>query len=172
MKKLLGVVVVLLLAWFALASKNIDPVKTLGRDSQQFASYMNEINFDGVASMTHPKIVKAAGGESNAAIMIKKLLSENPLGGSFKNMNFKTPNSIVSIKNNLGAVVPYDVLLEVNGKQAVMESFYIAWSDNEGEKWYFADGSRVNQRALEALFLGYSGQLVLPKKTLPYEVVQ
>lgn len=147
--------------------------QALQRDINYFEKSLNRHEYRQVAHMTHPKIVEAAGGVLKLRDTLKQKLSPSKLRGRIKSMDFKEPGKITKIANGLIAIVPYEATFEVKNKLYVVESFYLAWSNDQGKIWVFVDGIGAYQEgAMEQLFPGYKGELSLPERKRPYLMVK
>ncbi|MEH6579422.1 MAG: hypothetical protein V7731_20340 [Amphritea sp.] len=172
MRKIHSLLLIVLIVLSGCATQGVSPPdsSSLLAESTRFSGYMNSRNYIQVAVMTHPTIIEGVGGISVMAQAVERMLSPRTLGGILTSFEFKSPDLIVSINDALVAIVPYESALYRNGKLYILESFYIAWSPDKGESWFFADGvGAYRPGALEYLFPGYAGELTIPEKKQPYE---
>jgi len=140
--------------------------------ANELATLINNKQYTKVAFKINPLIVITMGGISQATDAIKHGFDTlNSGGNTFKGISFKQPDPIVTIDNNLVAIVPSETLVLVQKDLYQIDSFYIAWSSDHGKIWYFADGRGFdNPKSLEFLFPNYNNELSLPKTKPPYKI--
>ncbi len=120
----------------------------------------------------HPLIVISMGGISQTTNAIKDSFSSLDSGdNAFKGLTFKTPDPIVKIREDLVAIVNSESKIQVKNDLYQVDSFYIAWSSDNGEKWYFTDGSGFKgPKSLEFLFPNYNNELTIPAAKKSYKI--
>ena len=148
------------------------PTENLIKQADEFAALINNKEYTKVAFKINPLIVITMGGISQATDAITYGFKALDSGQkSFKGISFKSPDPIVTINNDLAAIVPSESLIVVQKDLYQIDSFYIAWSSDNGKLWYFADGSGFdNAASLAFLFPNYNNELTLPKLKPPYKV--
>lgn len=162
-----------LLLFLSMSSANdATPRNNLITQSEELAKLINNKQYTKVAFKINPLIVITMGGISQATDAIKHGFDSLDSGGNqFKGISFRQPNPIVTIDENLVAIVPSETLVLVQKDLYQIDSFYIAWSSDNGKIWYFADGRGFdNPKSLEFLFPNYSNELSLPKPKQPYKI--
>jgi len=140
--------------------------------ADELASLINNKKYTKVAFKINPLIVITMGGISQATDAIKYGFDALDSGGKkFKGIRFKQPDPIVTIDENLVAIVPSETLVLVQKDLYQVDSFYIAWSSDKGINWYFADGRGFdNLESLKFLFPNYNNELNLPKPKPPFKI--
>lgn len=144
--------------------------------ANEFAELVNAREYTKVAFKLNPMIVITMGGISQASDAIKHGFKALDSGSnSFKGLSFKTPDPIINIEDDLVAIIPSETLFKLRDDLFQIDSFYIAWSSDQGKLWYFADGSGFkDQKSLKFLFPNYdpnSSQLLkLPVPRGPYKI--
>ena len=146
--------------------------QNLIKQADEFADLINNKEYTKVAFKINPLIVITMGGISQATDAITYGFKSLDSGhNSFKGIKFNEPDPIVTIQNDLVAIVPTETLIQVKQDLYKIDSFYIAWSSDKGKLWYFADGSGFNNpESLEFLFPEYNNELTIPTLKRPYKI--
>ena len=111
------------------------PAENLIEQADAFASLVNEKKYKEVAFKMHPLIVISMGGISQTTQAITESFSALDSGDNdFKGIKFKTPEPMVKIRDDLVAIVNYESKIKVKEDLYQVESYYISWSSDNGEK--------------------------------------
>lgn len=159
-----------------LSTANANAKENLIKQANEFAELVNSKEYTKVAFKINPMIVITMGGISQATDAIKQGFAALDSGSNaFKGFHFKEPDPILSIQKDLVAIVPAETLFKVREDLFQIDSFYIAWSSDQGKLWYFADGSGFkDQKSLTFLFPNYDPkihkELKLPATRAPYKI--
>lgn len=144
--------------------------------ANEFAALVNAKEYTKVAFKLNPMIVITMGGISQATDAIKNgFKALNSGSNRFKGLSFNAPDPIISIEDDLVAIIPSETVFKLRDDLFQIDSFYIAWSSDQGKLWYFADGSGFkDQKSLKFLFPNYdlNGDklLKLPVPRGPYKI--
>lgn len=113
-------------------------------------------DYQTVADLTHPAVVKAAGGPE---AVTKRLQTANA-GLTIHSMKFGKPEQLASVGDTRIGVFPYRSRVTLNDKTVEFGSFYIGFSWDR-KSWKFIDCEGVTQDYLAKLLPGYNDNLAL-----------
>jgi len=172
MKKVSSLVVFITILFSFSSAYSSNAKENLITQADNFAGLINQKKYKDAVFKMHPIIVIRMGGFKATANAIKESFSTLDSGhNTFKGMTFNSPDAIVKMHDGLAAIVRYHNKIEIKKELYQFDSFYIAWSSDEGKKWYFADGSGFSgPESLEFLFPNYNNELILPMAKRPYKL--
>ncbi len=124
------------------------------RDARKLGDALVARDYMTVASLTHPAVVKAAGGPEK---VVRQLQAANA-GLTTHSMTFHEPAQITEVGGTRIAVFPYRTTVTLNGKTVEFDSFYIGFTADR-RNWKFIDCEGITQEFLEHLLPGYKRQL-------------
>lgn len=149
----------ILLSISSFAQKSEDYV-TLQSYVDLYTQAIKESNFEKIAMMTHPNIVKMGGGQE---FMVNELSSENEMynGLNLRLLNIKTNSTskIISAGEELHAIVPYIIEYQNGEESYEEENFFLAASLDNGTSWYFVDYKKYDPESIKVFLPNYNERL-------------
>ncbi len=126
------------------------------RDAAKLATALVARDYPAVADLTHPAVIKAAGGTDG----VIKMLQDANAGLTVNSMKFHKPRHIRNVRGTLIAKFPFRTNATLDGKSVDFDSFYIGLSSDK-QNWRFVDCEGVTQSYLRQLVPGYKDNLDL-----------
>jgi hypothetical protein len=121
-----------------------------------------------VVQYTHPMVVNLVGGPDKMIdLMTKEFETMKAQGVTFVAGEIGKPGQIFITKTALYSVVPQKVIMAANGTKFYSDSFLLAISLNNGDSWYFVDGSNLTDAQIKQVFPEIYSKIVIPKKSEP-----
>jgi hypothetical protein len=115
-----------------------------------------------------PKLVEEAGGINKLMIArdtLNKFMKQ--FGAEIKKVSIGNPGKIITYKNQLQTTIPQTTEIKFMAGTAIMESTLIAFSEDKGLHWYFADNSIYRGDKLKSSLPDLSPELVIPPAKPP-----
>jgi len=101
----------------SISSAKAESRDNLIKQANEFSALVNAKEYTKVAFKLNPMIVITMGGISQATDAIKQGFSALDSGSnSFKGLTFREPNQIISIENDLVAIIPSETVFKVRKK--------------------------------------------------------
>lgn len=138
----------------AQADGSLAATKTANRLGQAMVAQ----NYMGVAKLTHPAVVLGAGGLKATAKLLRDTFAGS--GVTITSMTFSAPSQMVKVEQSYIAVLPYTIIAKVENKSVELDSFYLAFSDDQRD-WRFIDCEGASHAIIGQLAPGYNNQLKL-----------
>lgn len=124
-------------------------------------------DFNKVVSLTHPKLVKIAGGKKALVESMESgTKSMTSKGISISSVETNEPSGIVKSTTEMYTVVPFTLKMTVPKGTMRVQSFVIGVSSDEAKTWTFVNGD-VDDEALKQVLPDLPKDLKLPQKQKP-----
>lgn len=154
-----------LFAAVAHASQEADNAK---KQAQQCADAQVAKDYATVASFTHPALVKAAGGKKALISAIQSSMKQVVENGiAFEKTVVGTVDEPRKVGKSLVSLVTQEVTLRTPDGKLKQESTLVAYSNDEGKKWVFADTAEMDEATFYRFFPELKGVISLPEKKEP-----
>lgn len=127
-------------------------------EANKLARALVKQDYKTVAALTHPVVVKSAGGIDAIADLLARSFSDNQI--AITRMQFTQPSQLNDSGKLLMAKLPYSSTAQVQEQSFELNSFYVGFSANQ-RQWYFVDCEGITQDILKQLAPGYNGKLNL-----------
>lgn len=126
-------------------------------------------DFDKVADMTLPDVVKLGGGRVQLVAFLKKNTDEmRAQGFNVEAVTSGEPTQVIGVGKEVYAVVPTTMRMKVPQGVLIGEAFFIGISDDGGESWLFIDGAGMtDKRRLQMFIPSAWDKLNLPAQKPP-----
>ncbi|MHA7060248.1 hypothetical protein ACWGOQ_0023705 [Aquimarina sp. M1] len=117
---------------------------------------------------TYPKLLELSGGNTNMLNQITTQIKRMEDGGArISDVAIGEPKKIFVAGDELHCLVPQKLVLKVPKGKVITNSFLLAISRNNGEKWYFLDTNQLDPVRANQLFPEFNQDLQLPEKRDP-----
>ena len=113
-------------------------------------------NYQAIVALTHPTVVKVAGGPDATAKKIEQANAEL----TYTSMKFGKPQQISDVGSALVGIFPYHSNITYRKQALEVNSFFIGISTDK-RTWKFIDCEGVTQPYLAQLIPGYQNNLEL-----------
>ena len=145
-----------------------DPTANIRADFDRAAQAVAARDAEAILDSTYPGLLQQVGGRDAMRTMVVKNLTDLE-----QRSMAVVATEIVSISQplqagaELHAIVRAKRTVRAPGGRQIQDTFMIAVSGDEGEKWTFVDGPQLTPKHIEALFPEFNAALVLPKIERP-----
>ena len=144
--------------------------KLLLKDLDDYLVCWQNENYRCMATYVVPGVVEELGGvEGFIKTMesVPALFEAQGMELDVSSMNMGVPSSLAEYKDVLMSVVPTRIPLKINGERAVLNGSIVALSENQGQRWYYIDGTTEGLQFLASTFGGeLFRSIVVPKNTI------
>jgi len=124
-------------------------------------------NYETLADLTNPAIVKAAGGRETMIKQVGESMAKMKAQGvSLDSMKAEAPETLYRSGTSVYCVVPMIVTVTAPGNKITSKGFLLGVSDDDGANWSFADGSPGEEK-IRALLPGIPPDVKFPAKERP-----
>jgi hypothetical protein len=121
-----------------------------------------------MADLTHPALVRQAGGRSKYIQMLDSTAKEiKSQGFGLAGIHFEAPSALVESAGNVYAVIPYKMdMTGPGGAQGTTPGYFIGVSADGGRSWKFVDGAGADgdRGNVKQMLPGFPDELALPPK--------
>lgn len=136
----------------------------LKKQAQDCAAAMMKQNYKQMAYYTYPPIVKTMGGEDKMATKIQNAMGQMlSQGVIFKSVTIGEVKDVVKSNGDLYSTVQDILQLSVKGTIITSSSYLLAYSHNNGIRWYFVDTAPMKNQNMKQLFPTYPPGYVIPQ---------
>ncbi|RKR83025.1 hypothetical protein BDD43_3225 [Mucilaginibacter gracilis] len=140
----------------------------LKKQAEACADAMMKQNFKQLAVYTYPPLIKAMGGADKMATKLTATAAQMQSQGiAFKSITIGDVKDIVKSKNDLYSIVQDILQISMNGTLITSSSYLLAYSSNNGLRWYFVDTVPLKNQNIKKLFPTYPDGLVIPDMHKP-----
>jgi hypothetical protein len=126
-------------------------------------------DFAKFADLTHPAVVKEAGGRDKIIeLLTMKVKDLKDRGIEFVSMKVADPTDAATAGDERYVVVPYALEMKVPDGKATVKTYLLAVSSDKGKTWTFVDGAGLKDDAMRKKVLpNLPEALKLPKDEKP-----
>ena len=140
----------------------------LMHQANQVADAFLKKDFETVVRFTNPGVLQKMGGKRKFLGTVSTVLGRmQEEGATFREVTIGRPEKIVKVKNEYHSILPETIVMAVNGGTFTTTSFLYATSHDQGENWYFIDGSSLTKDNIKLIVPSYDGQLEIPESKQP-----
>ena len=137
-------------------------------EAGKIAQAMANNDFETVVSYTYPLIIEKMGGKEQAIARLKQgSMQMKEKGYKIGLATIGDPEKIEQAGSLMYALVPQTSPIKVPEGKLISESYLLAVSENNGEKWYFIDTAGLTDQTLPQIFPALVGKLQIPMKKQP-----
>jgi len=121
-----------------------------------------------MAYYTYPPIIKAMGGTDKTVAQLTKTIGQMQANGLvFKAVTIGEVKDITRSKGDLYSIVQDILQLSMNGTVITKSSYLLAYSHDNGKRWYFVDTTPMKNQNVKKLFPTYPPGYVIPQAGNP-----
>lgn len=140
----------------------------LKKQAEACADAMQKQNYKQMAYYTYPPIVKEIGGTDKMVEKITATMSHmQSMGVVFKSVSIGNIQDIIKSEGDLYSVVQDILQVSNNGSIITASSYVLAYSHNNGVRWYFVDTTPMKGQNMKKLFPTFPANLVIPQMRNP-----
>lgn len=136
---------------------SVPPGEVLAEKVQRDVDAMVRALYSGdvaaVLDYTHPVIIDAIGGREKAMAAIGESMSPMLKRGlRIEALTFPRPPEFVEAGRDVFAIVPTLLVLDIGGQRVESLNYQFGVLDGDGEKWRYAEGSRIKAENVRSFF--------------------
>ncbi|MEO6522284.1 MAG: hypothetical protein ABIN91_11440 [Mucilaginibacter sp.] len=132
------------------------------------ADAMMKQNYKQMAYYTYPPIVKMMGGAEQMEKQITKTMGQMQANGvTFKSVTIGEIKEVTQSKGDLYSIVQDILQLSMNGTVITRSSYLLAYSHDNGKRWYFVDTAPMKNQNMKKMFPTYPPGFVIPQAGNP-----
>ena len=155
-KSILKVLLTMLFAAYSsFNAANSQYQNLLLKDLDDYLQCWQNQNYRCMATYVVPGVVQQLGGvEGFIKIMesVPALFEAQGMKLDISSMNMGVPSPVAEYKSVLMSVVPTRIPFEINGENAAMNGSIVALSENQGQRWYYVEGTTEGMQFLASTF--------------------
>ena len=167
-RKLPLLVVLLALLGSAVLAADADPERAVKDQARAACDALVRGELDQFVGWTHPKPVQAMGGRERLVELLKTGQKEMAKQGiQLLSASIQSRVELAQGGDDRFAIVPYDLEMSVPEGRALVKTWLLGISPDQGKNWTFIDGGKLNAAAIKQYFPNFPGKLALPAKQQP-----
>ena len=125
-------------------------------------------DYETLADFTYPVIIEMMGGRTNMIQATEDAISQmRNQGYVVSKIKFGKPENIFDAGDELHCLMPQTLEIKNPKGTIINNSYLIAVSKNQGEKWYFVDTADLTNENIHKLFPNFNSELSIPMKKAP-----
>ena len=168
MKKLALILVTLLILAGSPAARAQELATTIKVQAMDMATAFMKNDFNTFARFMHPNIIAFAGGKEQMKTKMDSAYNAmKRFGVTFKRYWIGNPGKIITLKNQLQAVLPGSISLKTPLGEVITETSMIVISNDKGKNWYFIDTNVYKADKLKDILPELSSALNIPPGKKP-----
>ena len=167
-KRILIVILFSGLLILSVRSQDIDTT-ILKIQATEMAESLMKKDYATLAKYTHPKIVALMGGEESMITVLSDAMDKMKKEGFiFLSCSVGLTPLKAQADTEIHAIVAQTIVMTVPGGTVTSNSFLLAITADNGNRWYFVDTARLTDiDKIKAMFPNYNPDLKIPKKEPP-----
>ena len=149
------------------------PTEILTIQAKQNADAMLKKDYETSVRFMYPPIVEKMGGFQKVLAAVKTSMAEMEAKGSaIEKISVGQPSAIVKEGWEDVAIVPTEMVMRVESKRVIVNSYLVAVTQNRGRNWYFFDGAQMPREKLSRIYPKLVSTVEIPqrKNTLVDEI--
>ena len=151
-----------------LMAADADPERAVKEQARAACDAFVHGDLDKFASLTNPKLVQAMGGRERMIELLKSGQKEMATRGiQLLSASLQPKVELAQGGDDWFAVVPYDLEMSVPEGRALIKTWLLGISADQGKSWTFVDGGKLNADGAKRLFPHFPAKLTLPAKQQP-----
>jgi hypothetical protein len=156
----------LALLLFAAPLRAVDISANASRDAARLVSCMKAFDAACANSFTYTKVLEAHGiSRSQLDQAVTNLYGNmKSIHAAYSRFDLEAPWSPFVKGGRSYVFVPYNAVLEGNGRKTTAKAFFIGVSEDSGVSWKFVDGQQITKETIGHVIPEYVGQL--PKREI------
>jgi hypothetical protein len=156
----------LALLLFTAPLRAVDISANASRDAARLVSCMKAFDAACANSFTYTKVLEAHGISRSQLDQAVTNLYGNMKSThvAYSRFDLEAPWSPFVKGGRSYVFVPYNAVLEGNGRKMTAKAFFIGISEDSGVSWKFVDGQQITKDTIGHVIPGYVGQL--PKREI------
>jgi len=125
-------------------------------------------DLDKFVGWTHPKLVQMMGGRERLVEMLKSGQKEMARQGiQLLSATIQADAELAQGGDEWFAIVPYDLEMSVPAGRALVKTWLLGISADQGKTWTFIDGGKLSAAAIKQYFPNFPAKLALPARQQP-----
>lgn len=133
-------------------------------DVRKLATAVYSGDVDTILSYTHPIIINALGGETQAKTTLKlALIKQLGLGLKLESMKFPSEPTFLKSDLHLFAIVPTKSIMSAKGKRVESLNFQFGIRKHASKVWKYIEGSRITKQNISQMFPDFPKDYEFPK---------
>lgn len=162
--------IVCVLALFSSAARaaDADPERAVKEQARAACDALVGGELDRFVGWTNPKLVQVMGGRQRLVDMLKSGQKEMARQGiQLLSATIQSRAELAQGGDDWFAIVPYDLEMSVPQGRALVRTWLLGVSSDQGKTWTFIDGGKLNAEAIKQYFPNFPAKLTLPAKQPP-----
>lgn len=165
MKRTLFIILLLSVLFNIQGQTNSNVSAVLKVQAEKMGRLLIDNNFQEFIKYTHPKVIEMMGGDQKMIATLQNGFKDlDKQGIEFLSVKIGEASAIINVNNELQAVVPQKIEIQMGEKVIVSESSLIAFSFNSGKDWKFVDANGKTNKEAKTIFPTLSEKLIIPAK--------
>jgi NOL1/NOP2/fmu family ribosome biogenesis protein len=141
----------------------------LKKQAEESAVAVTQQNYKQIAYFTYPKITELMGGADKMQEKFTAAIAQmQNMGVVIKSVTVGNIDAITKSHGDLYSVVQDIIQLSNSGSIITSSSYLLAYSHNNGLRWYFTDSTPLKRQNVKKLFPTYPDGLVIPETKNPF----
>jgi len=158
-------IVTLVLSSSAVFAAHGDPERAVKEQARAACDAFVHGDLDKFASLTNPKLVQVMGGRERMIEVLKFGQQEmNARGMRLLSASLQPQVELAQGGEEWFAVVPYHLEMGVPAGRALVKTWLLGISADQGKTWTFVDGGRLDADGVKRLFPQFPTKLPLPAR--------
>jgi hypothetical protein len=153
---------------FSVLAADADPEQAVREQARAACDAFVRGDLDKFAGLTHPKLVQTMGGRERTIELLKSGQKEmNARGIRLLSASLQPQVQLAQGGDEWFAVVPYQLEMGVPEGRALVKTWLLGVSADQGKSWTFVDGGKLNVDGVKRLFPDFPAKLSIPAKQPP-----
>jgi hypothetical protein len=149
------------------------PKERLAIQAKQNADAMLKKDYETAVHFMYPPVLEEMGGFHKTLAFVKASMAEmESEGWAIETITVAEPSAIVIEGREDVAIVPIEMVMRIEEKNVLSNSYLVAISQNRGRTWYFFDGAQMPREKLAQMYPKLVATVQIPerKNTLVDEI--
>jgi hypothetical protein len=151
-----------------LLAADADPERAAKEQARAACDALVRGDLDKFVGLTNPKLVQAMGGRDRLIELLKAGQKDMAKQGiQLLSTSIQARIELAQGGDDWFAILPYDLEMSVPQGRALVRTWLLGISPDQGKNWTFVDGGKLNADAVKRLFPNFPDKLTLPAKQQP-----
>lgn len=153
---------------FSIATAQNKFADAINAAGSELAQAMVSKDYEILADYTYPKIIEMMGGRKRMITIVGSGMERMADQGlRFSKVEIGAPEEIFQAGSEIHCLVPQKTVMTNGSGTATNNSYLLAISNTNGERWYFLDIAQLTNENAKELFPEFNSNLKIPAKTPP-----
>lgn len=167
-RKSLSIIPLLALAGANALAAEASPQRAASDQARAACEALVRGDLEKFVGWTHPKLVHAMGGRERLVETLKTGQRDMARQGiQLLSASIQSRVELTQGADDWFAVLPYDLEMSVPEGRALVRTWLLGISSDQGKTWTFVDGGSLNADSVKRLFPNFPAKLTLPAKQPP-----